>query len=154
MANNNLISYQVEPYDDCIAEIDAILPDHWQEIALNKDSVQLDKDEESYRILADNDQLHIVTVRKSGELVGYIAGIIKTHLHYKSTLHCFTDVFYLKPECRKGMIGVKLFQVYQKTLKARGVKKAFIASKCHLDMSKLFDRFGWHRTEVVYTFLP
>jgi hypothetical protein len=153
MANNH-ITYQLEDYDLCRLEIDAFLPDHWREIALNKDEIPLDKDEASYRQLADAGALHILTVRKSGVLVGYIAGIVRPHLHYRSSLHCFTDVFYVKPECRRGRIGIELFKRYRETLKARGVKKVFIASKCHLDMSKVFERLGWTRTEVVYSIIP
>jgi L-amino acid N-acyltransferase YncA len=146
-----MITLQVEPYNDCIGEIDACLHAHWLEIALDRDAVPLDKDEESYQKLADDGVLHIVTVRQDGILVGYIAGIVRAHLHYKSTLHCFTDVFWLRPDCRRGGLGIRLFREYERTLKQRGVVKVFIASKCHLDMSAIFERLGWHRTEVVYT---
>lgn len=149
-----MITYQLEDYHDCVHEIDAFLPDHWREIALNQADIPLDKDEESYRQLADNGALHVLTVRKHGELVGYIAGIIRPHLHYKSSLHCFTDVFWIRPDCRKGRIGIELFKRYRETLKARGVKKCFIASKCHLDMSVIFERLGWTRTEIVYSCIP
>ena len=148
------VSYQVEPYDICKAEIDAFLPAHWDEIAFDHDAIPLDKDEASYQQLADDGALHILTVRKDGELVGYIAGVIRGHLHYRSSLHCFTDLFYIRPDCRKGRIGIELFKRWQQSLKARGVKKCFIASKIHLDLSKLFDRLGWRKTETVYSFLP
>lgn len=148
------ISYQVEDYDVCRDEIDAFLIDHWHEIAMNQDVIPLDKDEAEYRALADQGKLHILTVRKDGTLVGYIAGIVRTHPHYKSSLHCFTDVFYVRPDCRRGGVGIQLFKKYRETLKARGVKKIFIASKCHLDLSAIFERLGWARTEVVYTCIP
>lgn len=144
-------TFQVEPYDICNAEITAHLPDHWHEIALDHEAVPLDKDEAAYQEMADIGMLHIVTVRQDGILVGYIAGFVRGHYHYKSTLHAFTDVFWLRPDCRKGMIGVKLFREYERTLKARGVVKAFIASKVFLDMSVIFERLGWRKTETVYT---
>lgn len=147
----DLITLQTEPYEQCRAEIDAHLLAHWLEIALDRDAVPLDKDDASYQQLANDGALHIVTVRRDGLLVGYIAGLVKPHLHYKSTLHAFTDVFWLHPDCRKGMTGVKLFREYERTLKARGVVKAFIASKVFLDMSPIFERLGWRRTEVVYS---
>jgi hypothetical protein len=149
-----LITYQIESYDTCRAEIDGYLKAHWDEIALDHDAIPLDKDEESYRLLADSGALHILTVRKDGELVGYIAGLVRPHLHYASSLHCFTDVFWIRPDCRKGRIGIELFKAYQKSLKTRGVKKCFIASKVHLDLSKIFERLGWRKTETVYSFLP
>jgi GNAT superfamily N-acetyltransferase len=146
-----VISFQVEPYEVCIKEIDACLERHWHEIALDHVAVPLAKDEAGYQTLADAGALHIVTVRQDGILVGYIAGIVKAHLHYVTTLHAFTDVFWLRPDLRKGGIGIKLFREYERTLIRRGVIKVFIASKVHLDMSKIFERLGWTRTEVVYS---
>lgn len=148
------ISYKVEEYDDVRHEIDGYLRAHWDEIALNQAEIPLDKDEAAYAALNEKGSIHILTVRKDGELVGYIAGIVSPHLHYKSSLHCFTDVFWIRPDCRKGRIGIELFKKYRSTLKARGVKKVFIASKCHLDMSLIFERLGWTRTEVVYSCIP
>ena len=149
-----MITYQIEDYAICRAEIDSYLFQHWQEIALDHAAIPLDKNEEAYQQMADNGELHILTVRKDGILVGYIAGIIRIHLHYRSSLHCFVDVFFLRPDCRRGRIGIDLFKRFQESLKARGVKKCFIASKVHLDMGKLFDRLGWRKTETVYSFLP
>ena len=145
------ISFQVEPYASCRGDIEPHLPSHFKEIALNQEAVPLDVDWHTYNEMADKGALHIVTARKSGALVGYIVGFVRTHPHYKSTLHTFTDIFWLHPDCRKGMTGVKLFREYERSLKARGVVKVFIASKCHLDMSPIFERLGWHRTEVVYS---
>ena len=146
-----MISYQVETYDVCHREIAPHLPQHFEEIALDKGAVPLDIDWPIYKDLADKGMLHIVTAREASEVVGYIVGFVRPHVHYKSTLHCFTDIFWLHPDRRKGMAGVKLFKEYERSLKRRGVVKVFIASKCHLDMSPIFERLGWHRTEVVYT---
>ncbi len=149
--NTVMISYQTEHYNDCIKEIDALLYAHWQEVALNHDDVPLDKDEASYQKLADDGQLNIVTVRNDGRLIGYHASIVKTHLHYKSTLHAFVDVYYLMPEYRRGGIGIQLIKEAELSLANRGVVKVFTGTKKHLDMSKLFLRLGWHETETVFS---
>lgn len=148
-----MISYQLEPYDVCKDEIDALLPLHWEEVALDHDTVPLDKDHAAYQEAADAGVLHIVTMRTDGKLTGYIAGFVRGHLHYKSTLHALTDVFFIHPDHRKGWNGVKLFREYERTLKARGVVKLFLATKLHgdLNISTLLERLGYRLTEKLYS---
>lgn len=146
-----MITIQVEKYNDCIAEIDALLPLHYDEIALDKDSIPLDKDHAVYQRLADSGELHIVTVRCNGLVVGYHASFVHPHFHYKSTLIANTDVYFLLKEHRNSRIGMQLFQEVERSLKARGVHKMFTGTKCHQDHSAMFERMGWHKTEILYT---
>ena len=146
-----LVTYQVEEYDTCRAEIDACLRVHWLEIALDHDAVPLDKDEAGYRALANAGQLSIVTARRGGELVGYHASIVRPHLHYRSTLHAHVDVYWLRPDCRRGLVGYRLLQAAERALKARGVRKVFTGTKLHKDRGVLFERLGYRETERLYT---
>lgn len=146
-----MITYQVEDYNNCCAEIDHHLENHWHEVALDHTSVPLCKDEREYQRLADCGQLHILTVRKDGALVGYHASIIRPHLHYATTLHAFVDVYYVSPECRQGRVGVQLFIEAEKSLKSRGVKKIFSGTKTHKHMGAIFERLGWRETETLYS---
>lgn len=145
------ITYQVENYFNVRDEVDALLPGHYAEIALDKDVIPLDKDEATYTQMANDGELHVVTVRADGKIVGYHATIVKTHLHYKSTLCGFTDVYYLLPEYRRGYVGRAMFEYVEKTLKQRGVVKLFTGTKTHLDVSKLFEAMGWKKTETLFT---
>lgn len=132
-------------------EMRVLWPAHWEEIAINRDTIKLAPDYQSYEAFDDSGALHIVTAREGGKIAGYHISIVKTHLHYKNDLHGFTDVYYISPEYRQGWVGIKLFKYVEKTLKARGVKKLFTGTKLHLDMGPLFERMGWHETERLYT---
>jgi hypothetical protein len=144
-------TFQVETYDDCQDEIGRLLQVHYDEVAMDKAVVPLSKNDAAYRTMADTGQLHILTCREDGILVGYIVGLLRLGLHNATTLMAYTDVYFLRPDLRHGGLGIKLFREYERTLIQRGVIKVFIASKVHLDMSKIFERLGWTRTEVVYT---
>ena len=145
------MTLQLEEYDICKAEIDLLLQEHFEEVAINQDSMVLSKDEAAYQRMADAGELSIITVRKDGLLVGYHATIIRSHLHYSTTLCGFVDVYFLRKDCRKGMIGVKLIKEAEKALKARGVKKIFSATKKHIDMSTIFTRLGWTAQETLFS---
>ena len=58
------------------AGLKGLAPDHWEEVANNKDTIPLDIDWERYRALDDDGSLHVLTARDDGELVGYVMHVI------------------------------------------------------------------------------
>lgn len=144
------ITYQVERWAFLRREMLPLLVQHWKEIALNHTDVPLDIDHERYDALDESGALHIVTVRKDGELIGYHVAMVSGHLHYKSTLHAITDVYWVHPNHRAGFTGIRLFQHVEREMKALGVRKLFTGTKVHLDMSPLFERLGYRRVEYLY----
>jgi len=146
-----VIVFDVEPWSQVRPEMAHLWPAHYEEIATNRDKIKLDPDFESYANYEATGALHVVVARESGEIVGYHISIIRPHLHYKGSLSAFTDVYYLAPDQRRGLAGVKLFREVEKTLKARGVEKLFSGTKVSLNMGPIFERLGWTLTEHLYT---
>lgn len=142
--------YAVERWREIKREMLPLLTRHWREIALNHADVPLDIDHARYAELDESGALHILTVRRDALLIGYHVAIITPHLHYKSTLHGITDVYYVVPECRHGVTGMRMFQAVERELKALGVKKLFTATKLHLDQGPLFERMGFKPVERLY----
>ncbi|RZI60692.1 MAG: GNAT family N-acetyltransferase [Pseudomonas sp.] len=142
--------YAVERWRDLKAEMLPLLTRHWREIALNHADVPLDIDHDQYDALDESGALHILTVRQEGKLIGYHVAIVSGHLHYKSTLHGITDVYWIAPERRHGVTGMRMFQAVERELKAIGVRKLFTATKLHLDQGPLFERLGYKPVERLY----
>jgi GNAT superfamily N-acetyltransferase len=142
--------YAEEPWSAFKTEAAPMFLRHWREIALNHAEVPLDIDHERYDALAAVGALHVLTARRAGLLIGYHIAIISGHLHYRSTLHGITDVYYVAPECRHGVTGMRLFQAVERELKKRGVHKLFTATKLHLDQGPLFERLGYKPVERLY----
>lgn len=149
-----MIAYAVEKWRDVLPEMEPILYRHWLEIALGHDKVPLDIARDKYQALCDAGILHVVTVRQDGELVGYHVGMIQGHLHYRSTLHGITDVYYLSPAHRKGRTGIRMFQFVEAEMRKLGVKKLFTGCKLHTadgKSGKLFEYLGYNKTEELFT---
>ena len=144
-------TFQVERWSDLQAEMLPLLSKHWEEIAINRDKIPLDIDMDRYAALEEAGALHIVTAREDGELIGYHVAIVSPHLHYKSTLHGITDVYFIRPEHRKGFTGIRLFKRVEEEMRKLGVRKLFTGTKLHLDMGKVFERLGYSPTERLYT---
>lgn len=141
----------VECFSDALPEMREHLPRHWAELALDKDRVKLDPDWDRYARLDADGQMCIVTLRAQGKLVGYCWMIVGTELHYRTTLTAVMDIFYILPEYRGRMGGVRLFRAVEAELKRRGVARMYVGSKLHRDSSRLFKALGYREVEAWFS---
>jgi hypothetical protein len=149
-----MITYQLETLDQFLPEFkESLVELHYEEIALDQEAVPLDPDYDKYYQLESNNAFFLMTVRDDGVLIGYFIAIITPHLHYKSTLHALTDIYYIKPDYRKTKVGVNLFLEVQKELEKLAVKKWINGCKLHsgLDHTKLFEGLGFNYSEKIFT---
>lgn len=146
----SLIKYEnVNPFA-FLMEMQELFPAHYEELCVTKDFPLL-PDYDRYKQLCDMGCIRCITCSSDDELIGYIIFIIQPHLHYKTCLTAFEDIYYIKPEYRKGRIGIKLFQYAEKVLKASGVDRVIIHTKIHLDNSRLFEYLGYKNSDKLYT---
>jgi len=127
-----------------------IFPEHWEELALNRDQVPLDPQYDAYLERERRGEVIFVAMRELGELVGYFVGFIAPGMHYQTCLTFTMDIFYVRADKRKGSAGVRLFRFVEAELRRRGVQRWFMGSKCHADASALFERIGASKVEVYY----
>jgi len=145
------MQFAEENFYEVLQEIAPLLHEHWQEIALNKDEVPLSPVWDIYKNLFDGGKLKVITAREDGKLVGYTVYIVAPSLHYASELFADADIFWLAPEYRKGMTGLKLFRYAEAVLKEAGVTQIFNKIKLHFDIGKVFERMGYSAVERVYS---
>lgn len=147
-----MVTFQQEKWADCVDEMRPIWPEHWASLALNQDEISLGVDEAKYEQGEALGCLHVVTARADGLLVGYHYGMLLNHLHYKDAgLMCYTDVYYLKPEYRKGPIGIKFLAAVMASLKAAGVVKFYMSTKIHSDNSRVLESLGMKPSDIILT---
>ena len=146
-----MITAQVENLTETLPELKPLLPLHWEELALNKDSVPLDPIYEIYEQRDAAGQVCFVTLRDQGELIGYFVGFVNPGLHYKTCLTCIMDIFYVVQDSRGQRGGVKLFKEVEKELQRRGVGRWFVGEKLHKPCGKLFEFLGFEPVERTYS---
>jgi len=144
--------FAVESLAQCWDQGQALLELHWREIALHQDLIPLAIDRESYEQMERAGQLQLVTMRDDeGILRGYHVSLIRPHLHYRTSLTAFTDVFYIHPDFRKGSTATHLFRYVETQLGFRGVQRMYATCKLSLDLRPLFKRLRWTMIEYVFT---
>jgi GNAT superfamily N-acetyltransferase len=143
----------LEPFHKIAKDLPPLFERHWRELALNQDKIPLDPDFDRYYDLSVTGNLLVTTARADGVLVGYIFNIVGPHLHYRSTLHCEIEAFWLDPAYRGGWFPVRWFRSNEKMLKARGVKVIHVGLKNHFmagRVGSLFRRMGYKSIETLY----
>lgn len=148
-----MITAHVESFTERLEELKVLLPMHYEELALNKDKVPLDPQYDIYIKREAMGEVIFVTLREAGRLVGYFIGFIAPGLHYRTCLTCTMDIFYVHPDVRGRMGGVRLFRAVKAELKRRGVQRWFVGSKTHADASRLFEALGFHKVETYYSMM-
>lgn len=139
--------YAVELYKQCKEETSKLFERHYSEVAPDASDGLLDPDYAQYEWLCKNGMLHIVTVRLDGVLIGYHVSFVKPQIHRRTTLTAHSDIFYIVPEHRKGMVGYKLFAYVEETLRRKGVKWIYTGVKLAKDVGRILERQGHHENE-------
>lgn len=148
----SMIQCQIERWSDALPELLPLFSMLWEDVAVDKDKFVAKCDEAKYAELDKIGMLHLATVRSEGELVGFFLMFLTPNAHYMGAgLMAFTDMFYLKDEYRRGNAGLKLFSFMEKTLREKGVVKAYTSHKVHRDRSEMFEFLGWKATDTVYS---
>lgn len=132
-------------------EIEPLLKQHYDEIALNKDIIKLNPDWEGYARLDNINALRVYTARKNDELVGYFVVIVSKSLHYRDHLFANNDIIFLAKSARKGLTGVKLIKYAIESLAAEGITKLHINTKAHQPFDAILERLNFEEIERVYS---
>lgn len=145
------ITFQKELFKDIKLEIQPLLVQHWEEVAMYKDKVPLAPDWVRYQSMEDNGILHIVTVRDKDILVGYYVTMIVDGLHYRYTKYGVNDIVLIKPEYRNSGVGLGLFRKVEELLKEEGVNVMSVHMKTYIPFDSLCEGLGFDYAERLYT---
>ena len=137
------LTFQTERWRDVLPELQTMFAEH------SKDThgmpVELDMD--IYNAMDGAGQVHVVTARDDGWLVGYVIAFLKTHLHSKSIPCCFVDSFYLRPEYRYEGSGQRLLQALVDSVRGR---KIYLATTVKMNIDRILRSLGFVELERVY----
>ena len=146
----DMVTYQIEDYLENLPGINRLIEEHYDELCVTKD-FPLEPNYEAYERTYNSDLIRFISCKDDGVMVGYILFIISPHLHYKSCLTAFEDLYFLRKEYRQGRTGIRLFQFAEKVLKEQGINRIIYHTKVHSDNSKLFEYLNYKFTDKVFT---
>jgi hypothetical protein len=146
-----------EPIDRLLDEgLEALLFQHWEEVARDRLRIPLNPDWQRARMLERDKVLWTAALRREGKLVGYNSFCVYPHIHYRQTIHATNDVIYVDP-AERGIAGVKLVRGTEAMLKMLGVVKVIYHAKLTPVRGKtntvgdLLERMGYIHFENLYS---
>lgn len=148
-----MITAQVEPYVECLRELVALYPQHWEMLALDKGRPEAALDP-MWEVYAERDaagHVLLITLRERGNLIGYFLGFVAPGLHYRRCLTYHMDIFYVVPSARGRFGGKRLLRTLKEECRRRGVKRIFVAEKLHQPCGRLFAAMGFVPVEITHS---
>ena len=123
--SNNMTKYRFEvngKLDDFIKAGGAELAvEHWEE--LEKGRYGIDECEIDWYYMEEMEQKNAfcgIMVFADDELVGYNAILLLPSFHYMGRVEASSTAIYIKPEHRRGRIGLKLIEATEHMMRQRG----------------------------------
>jgi len=144
-----MITLQKELLADIKTESEILLSDHYNELTLNKHVIKLNPDWDRYFDLELKNKFHCFTARNDGELVGYSAFFVDTHIHYRDLLVAANDVLFLRQDLRLGTTGIKLLKFSEQQLKLLNVNKITWHVKFAKDFRVILHRMGYADEDTI-----
>lgn len=145
------MKYQHENYHDVIEELKPHLHEHYKEIAMYQDKIDLDPNYEAYCTAQDNNMLYVYTMRDEDELVGYNIFFVQTHPHYNSNMFAVNDIVYITPNYRHSLDTFKFFNYCENDLKGLGVDVITYHMKVLKSFEALMKALDMDHAEHMYT---
>jgi len=129
-----------------------ILYRHWEELALNKDKIQLSPDKEKSCKLQDIGVLkNIVIYNENEEIVGYSVLLIQPALHYSCDTFAHVDIIYVDKQYRSSSLGARLLLATENIAKENGASVILHHAKPNVPMIiKPLEKLDYKLYEFIY----
>ena len=146
-----MIEYTITPLQDFLDECEPMLADHYEEVAMYTDKIDLDPDYTRYEQAEEADLLRIFTLKDDGKIVGYNIFFVGAGLHYSSTKYALNDIVYIDPDHRHQEHTVTFFKRCESWLKEEGVQVISYHMKANKTFTGLMEFLEFDHAEHVYT---
>jgi ribosomal protein S18 acetylase RimI-like enzyme len=140
------------PMDIFLDKAKDILYRHWEELALNKDKIQLSPDKEKSCKLQDIGVLkNIVIYNENEEIVGYSVLLIQPALHYSCDTFAHVDIIYVDKQYRSSSLGARLLLATENIAKENGASVILHHAKPNVPMIiKPLEKLDYKLYEFIY----
>jgi len=145
------VTFQREWFLHLMPEFPPLFLEHYEEIALDQDKMELSPAWMQYVNLESSGVLHVLTMRVDGKLAGYFFNLCYPHLHYNKVLCSFSDMFFISKKYRSAWRYVRMYIENEKMLKGLKVQKIFVMTKEHKDFTPVMKRLKYKFIERIFS---
>jgi len=136
---------------EMLAHASELFAEHYDEIALNKQVMQLKPDADKYLELEANGSLFILAAYSDGNLVGYSVNFTTSHMHYSDLIVASNDLLFVSKPHRKGKVGLKLIKATEAKARDVGAKLMLWHAKPDTALVELLPRLGYGVQDIIFS---
>ena len=144
------MDFQMEVLGECLEEMKPLLKEHYKEVAMYQDHIDLNPKYDLYQKMELGGYLSVFTARDQGRLVGYAIFFIDTHMHYQDHAYAVNDVLYIDPEYRHEGRAVSFLDWIEKQLE-KEVSVITYHMKIYKPFQSLMKYLQYDHAEHIYT---
>lgn len=144
------MQFQEERLDDVLEELEPLLQEHYKEVAMYQDKIELNPDYDLYRLMERQGTLHILTARDP-DLQGYCVTFINKHPHYKDHKYAVNDIIYVSPEHRHTDVAYEMLKELERLMLLEGVSVMTFHMKHYKSFQTLMSARHFDPAEYLYT---
>ena len=141
---------KVISFKENIKEMRELFKPHWEEIATNKQSRNLNVNEDLFFLLEETKKLLTIGAFIDNKLIGYSVNIITPDTHDKTKIFCNNDALYVSKEYRKGNIGIKLIKKTETIASTMGLYGVLWHAKPNSSLDKLLEKLNYSIKDFLY----
>ena len=137
--------------DEFKVKADPLFQEHYEEIALRKDLMELKPNWPMYDALDQSGSLFIYLAMQGDVCIGYSMNLVANHLHYADLKYSQNDVLFIKKEFRGGRIGLRLMKTTEEHAKSLGCKVMLWHAKERTTLAALLPRLKYGVQDIMFS---
>ena len=137
--------------DEFKVKADPLFQEHYEEIALRKDLMELKPNWPLYDALDESGSLFIYLAMQGDVCIGYSMNLVANHLHYADLKYSQNDVLFIKKEFRGGRIGLRLMKITEEHAKSLGCKVMLWHAKERTTLAALLPRLKYGVQDIMFS---
>jgi len=147
------MSYEIKhcKVSDILTLADQLVVEHWDEICVNKEMMQIKPDESIYLKLEGSGNLIILGAFFNDELVGYSVNILHNHLHYADLKCLSNDLLFVSKDHRGSTLGMRLIKRTEQEAKSVGARMMMWHCKQGTALEAIMQRQNYNVQDVIYS---
>ena len=137
--------------DEFKVKADPLFQEHYEEIALRKDLMELKPNWPMYHALDNSGSLFIYLAMQGDVCIGYSMNLVTNHLHYADLKYTQNDVLFIKKELRGSRVGLRLMKVTEDHARSLGCKLMLWHAKERTTLAALLPRLKYGVQDIIFS---
>ena len=137
--------------DEFKVKADPLFQEHYEEIALRKDLMELKPNWPLYDALDQSGSLFIYLAMQGDVCIGYSMNLVANHLHYADLKYSQNDVLFIKKEFRGGRLGLRLLKATEDHARSEGCKLMLWHAKENTALDKLLPKLKYGVQDIMFS---